>query len=166
MLGLYTITYDVMDRAFNQAMQIVRFVLVQDDSELYQNSVQQVFDGVQSSFTGGVLPHLAPSPHAHANFTAASASVRIAAQLAARTANLSRVELARGRPTNASSLWGVHTPSTSGNDGLFVTSYQQPMQLMDAYGRKLARDHIPNIFHSGPSSSPVFVPGYYHHMVP
>ena len=56
-LGLYIITYDVTDMAGNEATQIVRFVIVQDDSELYQNSVQQVWDGTPGTFTGGILPH-------------------------------------------------------------------------------------------------------------
>ena len=83
-LGLYVITYDVTDMAGNEATQITRFVIVQDDSELYQNSIQQVYDGTDGTFTGGVLPH------------EVGGTMRVASEV---------VELSRNRPTTASSLW-------------------------------------------------------------
>jgi hypothetical protein len=133
-LGLYVITYDVTDVAGNEATQISRFVIVQDDSELYQNSIQQVYDGTPGTFTGGELPH------------ETGGTLRIASS---STAGL--VELSRNRPTNASSLWGVHTPSSAAVDGLYANSYVEPFTPMDRYGRMLAQDHIPNIFMSGPA---------------
>jgi hypothetical protein len=126
-LGLYVITYDVTDMAGNEATQITRFVIVQDDSELYQNSIQQVYDGTDGTFTGGVLPH------------EIGGTARVASEV---------MELSRNRPTAASSLWGVHTPSSSAVDGLYENAYIMPFSPMDEYGRTLAQDHIPNIFMS------------------
>jgi hypothetical protein len=131
-LGLYIITYDVTDMAGNEATQLTRFVIVQDDSELYQNSIQQVYDGSEGTFTGGVLPH------------EAGGIVRVAGR--------AEVELARNRPTDALSLWGVHTPSSAAVDGLLDNKYVEPFSKMDEYGRSLAEDHIPNLFMSGPST--------------
>jgi hypothetical protein len=131
-LGLYIITYDVTDMAGNEATQISRFVIVQDDSELYQNSIQQVYDGTPGTFTGGELPH------------EVGGTIRVAS-----TNDL--VELSKNRPTVASSIWGVHTPSSAAVDGLYANAYLEPFLPMDSYGRTLAQDHIPNIFMSGPS---------------
>jgi hypothetical protein len=133
-LGLYILTYDVADMHGNEATQISRFVVVQDDSEIYQNSIQQVYDGTAGSFTGGVLPH------------ETGGSIRVASS---RFAGLA--ELSRNRPTAASSLWGVHTPASAAVDGLYTNSYVEPVTSMDEYGRTMALDHIPNIFMSGPS---------------
>ena len=128
-LGLYIITYDVTDMAANEATQIVRFVIVQDDSELYQNSIQQNHDGTPGTFTGGILPH------------ETGASIRVASREA---------DLSRNRPTKACTVWGDHTPSSAAVDGDYTNDYVMPIHTMDEYGRTLAEDHIPNIFMSGP----------------
>ena len=140
-LGLYIITYDVTDMAANEATQICRFVIVQDDSELYQNSIQQVFDGTPGTFTGGVLPH------------EAGGSIRVSTR---------QVDLSRNRRTKSSTEWGVHTPSSAAVDGHYGNSYMMPFSEMDEYNRSLAEDHIPHIFMSGPSIWNDFEPPQHH----
>ena len=117
-LGLYIITYDVTDMAANEATQICRFVIVQDDSELYQNSIQQNHDGTPGTFTGGTLPH------------ETGASIRVAAR---------EVELSRNRPTKACTVWGDHTPSSAAVDGDYTNEYIMPIHTMDEYGARWQR---------------------------
>ena len=128
-LGLYIITYDVTDMAANEATQITRFVIVQDDSELYQNSIQQTHDGTPGTFTGGTLPH------------ESGGSIRVASK---------EVDLSRNRPTKACTVLGDHTVSSAAVDGDYTNNYVMPVHTMDEYGRTIAEDHIPNIFMSGP----------------